>query len=116
MDVRCRLHVDRDAVGARLDEVLHLALGPLDHQVHVDDRAGGVDLLRERLHGVRAEGDRRHEVAVHHIDVNHACPGSEHLRHLRAEPREVRRQDRGRDLMRTDAFGVAHARAPVTEP
>ena len=37
-----------DAVGAGLGEVGHVALGPLDHQVHVDDAAGVVHEVGDR--------------------------------------------------------------------
>ena len=47
--VRRRLGVDGDAVGAGLGELAHLALGALDHQVHVEDPAGVVDLVGDRL-------------------------------------------------------------------
>ena len=45
----------------------------------------------------RAHRDRRDEVAVHHVDVDHRRAGVEHLLDLRAEAREVGRQDRRRD-------------------
>ena len=44
-----------------------------------------------------SEGDRRHEVAVHDVDVDHPRPGVEHLLDLRAEAGEVGRQDRRGD-------------------
>ena len=90
MDVRRRLDVDGDAVGAGLDELGDLTLGALDHQVHVDDRPGGVHLVGERLDDVRAERDRRHEVAVHHVDVDHPRAGGEHLADLRARASQDR--------------------------
>ena len=68
--VRRRLHVQRDPVRPGVRERLHVALRALDHQVHVDDRAGRVHLLGDRLHDERAHRDRRHEVPVHHVDVD----------------------------------------------
>src|SRR3712207_8284852 len=50
VDVRGGLDVDRHVVRARLDEVLGVALRPLDHQVHVEDGVVG-----QRL----AERDRK---------------------------------------------------------
>ena len=70
VQVRRRLRVDRDVVGARLGEGGDVALRPLDHQVDVEERAGGVDLLGQRLDDERAHRDRRHEVAVHDVDVD----------------------------------------------
>ena len=54
-----------------LANAVDVALGALDHQVHVDHRARGVDLLGDRLDDERAHRDRRDEVAVHHVDVDH---------------------------------------------
>ena len=72
VQVRRRLGVDGDRVGAGARELGDLALGPLDHQVHVEHAAGRVDLLGERGDDQRPDRDRRDEVAVHHVDVDHA--------------------------------------------
>ena len=87
-------------VGAGLREVLDVTLGPLDHQVHVDDPARLVDLLGQRVDDQRAHADRRHEVAVHDVHVDRAGAGVEHRVDLLAEAREVGRQDRGSDAGR----------------
>ena len=100
MQVRRRLGVDGDVVGAGLGEGRDLALRPLDHHVHVEDAAGAVDLLGERLHDERAHRDRRHEVAVHDVDVDRARAGVHDRGHLVAQAREVGGQDRGRDAVR----------------
>ena len=68
--------------------------GRLDHQVHVDRAAGGVDLVGDRAEDQRPDRDRRHEMAVHHVEVDHPRAGVHHLVDLRAEPREVGREDR----------------------
>ena len=52
--VRRRLLVEGDRVGAGLGELLDLALGRLDHQVHVDHAAGVVDLVGDRARGPAA--------------------------------------------------------------
>ena len=92
--------------------VRDLALGALDHQVDVDQRAGGVDLLGERVDRERAHRDRRHEVAVHDVDVDHARAGVEHLADLLAQAREVGGQDRGGDAGQLGHNGLEH-RAPA---
>ena len=71
--------------------------GLLDHQVDVDRAAGVVHLVGDRPRDERPDGDRRHEVAVHDVDVDHPGPGRHHLGDLVAEPGEVGREDRGRD-------------------
>ena len=80
-----------------LGEGLHVALGPLDHQVDVEDRLRAVDLLGERLDHERAHRDRRDEVAVHDVDVDDGGAGVQHDLHLLAEAGEVRAEDRRRD-------------------
>ena len=82
-----------------------VALGPLDHQVHVDEPARLVDLLGQRVDDQRAHADRRHEVAVHDVDVDGAGAGVEHRVDLLAEAREVGREDRGRDAVRGRHMG-----------
>ena len=68
-------------------------LGPLDHQVHVHGAAAVVDLVSDRRHDLGPEGDDRHEMAVHHVDVEGARAGIEHLDGLAAEGAEVGRED-----------------------
>ena len=90
-------------VGAGLGERVDLALGPLDHQVHVEHRTGAVDALAQRRDDDRPHRDRRDEVAVHDVDVDDPRAGVEHLLHLRAEAREVGGEDRRRDARPRDA-------------
>ena len=91
------LEVERDAIGARAGELGDLIGRALDHQVDVDRAAGLVDLVGDRARDQRPDGDRRDEVAVHHVDVDHPRAGGHHLGDLGAEPREVGGEDRGRD-------------------
>ena len=74
-----------------------MALRALDHQVDVQVAARVVHLIGERLDDRRAHAERRHEVAVHHVDVDRARAGGEHGADLLAQPGEVRREDRRRD-------------------
>jgi hypothetical protein len=89
-----RLGVDRDVVGTGLGERRDLALGLLDHEVHVEDHVE----VAQRLDGARAHRQRRHEVPVHDVDVDHARSGGHHLVDLLAQAAEVRRKDRRGDL------------------
>ena len=95
--MRRRLDVEGDRVGAGLDELAHVALGALDHQVHLEHRARLAHLLGERRDDQRADRDRRDEMPVHHVDVDHPRARVEHLPHLLAQAAEVGRQDRRRD-------------------
>ena len=94
MQVRAGLDVQRARVGARLRELGELALGALDHEVHVEHAADLVDLVGDRGDDARPERDRRDEVPVHHVAVEGASAGVEQLAHLRAERAEVGREDR----------------------
>jgi hypothetical protein len=89
--------VDGDVVGARLREVCDVTLGAVDHQVDIDERTRGVDLLGERVDDQRAHADRRHEVPVHDVDVDGLRARVEHRGDLLGEAREVGREDGGGD-------------------
>ena len=97
MHVWCCLDVDRDAVGAGPRDLGHVPLGPLDHQVDVQDPARPVDLVGDGRDDQRTEGDWRHEVAVHDVDVDDPGAGRHHLLNLGAQTREIGRQDRWSD-------------------
>ncbi len=106
VDVRRRLRVDGDHVGARLGERLDLALGPLDHEVAVEDPAAAVHELPDRGDDQRPDRDRRDEVAVHHVDVDHARAGVHHQVVTCSASREKSHgEERGGDLPRRDRAG-----------
>ena len=102
LDQRCRhvdsFEVERDAVGARLLELLEVALGPLDHEVAVEPAIAIVDQPGDGLQHDRSHRDRLDEVPVSDVEVEDAGPGIEHGRHLFAEPGEIGRVDRRLDL------------------
>ena len=95
VDVRRGLGVQGDRVRAGGRELVDLALGALDHQVDVEDPP--VDLVAQGLDDQRADRDRRDEVPVHDVDVDHAAPRVHDLADLLAEAREVGGEDRRRD-------------------
>ena len=98
VDVRARLDVHGDDVGAGLGEGLEIGIAGRDHQVHVEHLPG---VRAQRLHHVRADGDIRHEVAVHDVDVDPVGAGGIDRAHLLAELGEVGGQDRRGDEQRT---------------
>ena len=53
--------------------------------------------VAQRLDRARPHRQRRHEVAVHDVDVDHARAGGDDLVDLLAQPAEVRREDRRGD-------------------
>ena len=88
------LDVHGAAVGAGVGEVVEQLTGVVDHEVAVEEEVGA---LAQRLHDGRADREVGHEVAVHHVDVEQVGLGGDAL-DLVAEPREVGREDRRRDL------------------
>ena len=95
--VRGGLPVHDQGVGAGSRVLLHPPLGPLDHQVHVEHAAALVHEVAQRADHQVADGDRRHEVAVHHVHVDDPRARVHHLFDLGAEAGEVGGEDRGRN-------------------
>ncbi len=93
--VRRGLPVHDQRVGSRGGELVDAPLRALDHEVNVEDSAAVVDEVSEGIDDQRSDRDRRHEVAVHHVHVDHASAGIHHLLDLLAEAGEVGGQDRG---------------------
>jgi hypothetical protein len=92
VDVGRGLDVDRDVVRPRLDEVGDVPFGPFDHEVHVEHGLGR-QRLAQRGDDHRPEGDRRDEVAVHHVAVDQPRACGHDLLDLRSEPGEVGGED-----------------------
>ncbi len=107
-----------DGVRAGLDELVDVALGTLDHQVHVAHRPRRVRLLAQRRDDDRPDRDRRHEVPVHHIDVNHPRTRVQHLPDLLAQPPEVGGQNRRRHPHAAQqlAHGLIHMACSIESP
>ena len=81
-----RLDVHADDVGARVRELLDVALGLDDHEVDVERQLG------RRAHGPhdeRADGDVGDEAAVHDVDVDVVGAGGLGGAHLLGQPAEV---------------------------
>ncbi len=91
------LRVEGDIAGAGLGEIGDNAIHRLDHEMHVDIRANAV--LAQRLAHQRTDGQVRHVVIVHDIEVDHVGAGREHVVHLLAEPGEIGGENRWRNLV-----------------
>src|SRR5690606_15393022 len=83
VQVRARLDVDPDDVGPGLGVALDVAVGVVDHQVHVE-RPGG-HAAQGLDHG-RPDGQVGHEVPVHHVHVDVVGAALVHGAHLLAQP------------------------------
>ena len=59
--------MDGDTVGPGFDEVKDLIFGTLDHEVGLDREGGHA---ANGLGHLCAEGDRRNEVSIHHVECD----------------------------------------------
>ena len=94
MQVGQHFHVHRDHCRACLHERLYIEVRIRDHQMDIERYAGHP---LDRFHHRRADGDVRHEVAVHHVHVNQIGTAAFGGRDGLAEHGKVGRQNRGRD-------------------
>ena len=95
VQMRAGFLMHQNLVGARLDEQGRVPVGIGDHQVHVQDGAGG---LAQRFDHRRSDGHVRHEMAIHHVQMKHAAAGRFERGNLLAQTREIGRENRWQDL------------------
>ena len=96
MEVAVGLHVDLDRLRAGGGERLKVEVGAGEHQVDVAEEAW-CDAAAER-DDVGPEGEVRHEVGVHDVDVQGVGAGRLGAADLIGERTVVRRQERGKNL------------------
>jgi hypothetical protein len=94
----CRLDVDGQPGRARFGERFGIAVGILDHQVDVE---GHLRHFLQRRHDRHTDGDVRHEVTVHHIDVDQVGPARFSEGNRGTKRSKVRGEDRRRNLDRS---------------
>ena len=83
-------------------EQLRKRIDRLDHQVHVDRHRRAVGPLRvrpQRLADHGSDGQVRHIVVVHHIEMDQVGAAFDHRPHLLAQAREVRGKNAGSDAI-----------------
>ena len=88
------LHVHRQHVGAGFDEGRYVPDGICNHEVHVERNPGGAFHVSDDW---RANGDVRHEMAVHDVDVNEIGTAPLGGGHGLAERGKISSQNRGGD-------------------
>ena len=98
--VLARFVVHGDAVTARCRECLEVLLRAFGHQMAVDEAAGVVDLLRDRLEHDRPDRDRLDEVSVTCVEMEDLHARAHERVDLVAEIGEVARVERRLDLDR----------------
>ena len=102
VEMRAGLGMHGDDVGARFGERREVGIGRRDHQMAVEDlRRRAADRLDDR----RPEGDVRHEMPIHHVEMDPVGARGVDGAHLFAEAREVGGQDRGGDDQRPGGHG-----------
>ena len=92
-EIETGLFVHRDAVRACLRERLEIALGLVDHQVHVDREPCGAPRSLDRA---GAKGEMRREASVHDVHVHAVCTARLDIADLTRQMTQIGTQDRGR--------------------
>jgi hypothetical protein len=92
VDVQRGLGMEADDARARLGEFRHQPVDRAHHQVHVERQ---LDMRPQRGAHHRADGEIRHVMVVHHVEVDQVGAGARHRLHFVAEAREVGRKDAG---------------------
>ena len=90
---RC-FSVDGQHVRTGIDEGRDVLIGIGDHQMHVQRQFGR---LPDGFHDWRADGDVRHEMAVHHVHMEQMGACLLHCADVFTQRRKVRRKDRRGD-------------------
>ncbi len=97
------LDVHRAAVRTRVGERLEVAPGLGHHEVTVEEQRR---VAPQRRDDRRADGDVRHEMPVHHVDVE-PVSGRGHLADLFGQHPEIRGEERGGDTKQPGGTGLA---------
>ena len=108
--VVARFLVDRDRVAARVAESGHEGVGVFDHEVNVEGQARD---RPDRLHDHGTKRKIRHEMAVHHVHVDHIGAGCLHRAYFLFQVEEVCRKDaRCNGNLHVNPLGLFVFRAP----
>ena len=106
VQVRTRLGMHQQMIGAGVPERLEVRIGRGDHQMDVD---GNGDVRTQRLHHHGADRDVGNEMAVHDVDVQPVGAGGLDRLGLFAQAREVGGQHGRRDQGPGGVIGSRHS-------
>ena len=84
--------VKSDHVGTGIDEVAHIAIRFIDHQVHIQESVGG---LTQGFDHRCTDGQIGNEVPVHDIDMDPVCSRTDDVFHVPGQATEIGREDAG---------------------
>ncbi|MNP44371.1 hypothetical protein D3C76_1382330 [compost metagenome] len=83
--------MEGDDAGTRGGKIRHDAVDRLHHQVHVN--RGGHAVVAQCLEDHRADGQVRHVVVIHNVEMNDIRTGSEGFRGIFAQPGKISRKN-----------------------
>ena len=109
MQMRTGFGMHGDVVAAGFGKGLEIGIAGRDHQMGVEDLLG---VRAHRLDDIGAVGNVRHEMPVHHVEMDPVGAGRIDRADLFAQPGEIRRQDRGRDDEGAWREWLGHVRFP----
>ena len=109
MQMRTGLGMDGDVIAAGLGEGLEIGIARRDHQMRVEDLLG---VRAHRLDHVRPVGNVRHEMPVHHVEMDPVGAGLIDRADFLAQFGEIGGQDRGCDDEGTRRKLLGHVRFP----
>ena len=101
MEVRPGLGVDGENVGPRLGEGVEELIDRRDHQMDVERLCR---VRTQRLHDGGTDGEVRHKMAVHHVDMDPVGAGLIDCAHFFPELCEIGGEDRRSNDQRTMHF------------
>lgn len=90
MQIGAGFPMNADLVGPRVGKSLQMALRLDDHQVNVQRQRRHA---AHRAHDQRPHRDVRHELPIHHINMNQITPGGLGFLNLLAQPGEIGREN-----------------------
>ncbi len=88
--MRAGFLVHQDLIGSGFDEHGRVTVWIRDHEVYIDGHARD---FPERSKNRRTHREIRHEMAIHHIEMEHPATHSFELPDLVAQAREICRED-----------------------
>ena len=94
VQMRACLRMHQDVVGTGVGERRDERIDRRDHQMHVERQRG---VRAQALQDRRAEADVRHEMPVHHVEMQPVGARRLDRRHLVAQSREIGRKEAWRD-------------------
>src|SRR5208283_3278757 len=91
IQMRIRFCMDSNDIRARFREGFQIGVDRCDHEMHIEYV---IAIGAQRLHDFRSEADIRHEVPIHHIEMQPIGSCRHHVAYLLTEAGEIGRKNR----------------------